>query len=176
MDNKALFLDEQLNQIGEKKFDSTEEFITFKRGTFNIRLNAFLYKNKNTTFYAYIYPTDEKLIIDVKIEPINKADKSYTEVSGRIVKIKEKIEKGDLKLIVGESIIGQLAHIAVMGLKTNWVLLLIIAVSVGIGAGGSMYAFGLNNGINQGFTQAQHIINSTIITIHPSSTPILVHP
>ena len=49
-----------LNQIGTKKFQSTDDFITFKKGTFNIRLNAFLYRNRNYAYYAYIYPTDEK--------------------------------------------------------------------------------------------------------------------
>jgi hypothetical protein len=170
VENLAIFLDEELNQIGKKKFESTEEFITFKKGTFNIRLNAFLYRDNNTIYYAYIYPTDEKLLLDVFIEPI-KDTKDKKVDSARIVKIKERIEKGDLKLIVGESIIGQLARLAVLGLKTNWVLLLIVGVSVGVGAGGSMYALGVNNGITQGFTQAQQIINSTITNALPSPIP-----
>jgi hypothetical protein len=165
MQNKAIFLDEDLNEIGNKTFQSTEEFITFKKGTFNIRLNAFLYRNKDNIFYAYIYPTDEKMLIDVKIEPITKDSKNIDITSARIVKIKERLEKGDLKLIVGENIIGQLARMAVLGLKTNWVLLLVVAVAVGVGAGGACYSFGLNNGIAQGFSQAQNIINSTVTHI-----------
>jgi hypothetical protein len=178
MEYKALFLDEDLIEIGNKKFQATDEFITYKQGTFNIRLNAYLYRNKDTAFYAYIYPTDEKMLIEVKIEPITKTEDSekYNVVSARLVKIKEKMEKGDLKLIVGESIIGQLARLAVMGLKTNWILILIIAVAVGVGAGGGGYSFGLNNGINQGFTQAQHIINATSNILIPTNTPIVVHP
>jgi hypothetical protein len=172
MQNMALFLDEYLNQIGNKKFDSTDEFMTFKKGTFNIRLDAYFYKTKDTVYYAYIYPTDEKLLIDnIKIEPIKKGDNTKPLESARLIKIKEKIEKGDLKLVVGESIVGQLARIAVMGLKSNWILILIIAVAVGIGCGGSMYAIGLNNGISQGFNNAQHIYNSTIPFLYPSITP-----
>ena len=167
MDYKAVFLDEYLNELGNKKFQPTDEFMTFKKGTFNIRLDAFLYRNKNTTYYCYIYPTDEKLLIDVKIEPI-KNTKEKTVKSARLIKLKEKIEKGDLKLIVGENIIGQLAHMAVMGLKTNWVLILIIAVAVGLGAGGIAYSVGVGNGINQGFHNAQLIYNSTM----PQITPI----
>lgn len=162
MQNKAIFLDEELNEIGNKTFQSTDEFITFKKGTFNIRLNAFLYRNKDTSFYAYIYPTDEKMLIDIKIEPITKDSKTVNICSARIVKIKERLEKGDLKLIVGENIIGQLARIAVMGLKTNWILILVVAVAVGVGAGGIGYSVGLNNGVSQGFSQAQNIFNSTI--------------
>jgi hypothetical protein len=166
MDYKALFLDEYLNELGTKNFKPIDEFITFKKGTFNIRLNAFLFRNRNVTYYGYIYPTDEKMLIDVKIEPVTEKDIDGKEIkfdksSARIVKIKERLEKGDLKLIVGENIIGQLAHMAVMGLKNNWVLILIIAVAVGIGAGGIGYTVGLGNGINQGFNQAQIIINST---------------
>jgi len=174
MQNIALFLDEYLNKIGEKKFESTDGFITFKKGTFNIRLDAFFYRDIDRTnaktYFAYIYPTDEKLLIDVKVEPIKQSDGKTFE-SARLVKLKERLEHGDLKLIVGESIIGQLARIAVMGLKTNWVLLLIVAVAVGVGAGGAGYAIGLGNGVNQGFSQAQHIINSTI-TANP--TPIII--
>jgi hypothetical protein len=165
MQNKALFLDEDLNEIGNKNFQSTDEFITFRKGTFNIRLNAFLYRGKDIAYYAYIYPTDEKMLIDIKIEPITKDNKVVNVTSARIVKIKEKLEKGDLKLIVGENIIGQLARMAIMGLKTNWILILVVAVAVGVGAGGACYSFGLNNGIAQGFSQAQNIINSTVTHI-----------
>jgi hypothetical protein len=171
MDNIALFLDEQLNQIGTKKFNSFDDFITYKKGTFNIRLNAFLYRNRNTTYYAYIYPTDEKLLIDVKIEPIEDKKGLKTEfVSGRIVKIKEKLEKGDLKLIVGESIIGQLARMAVYGLKQNWVLIIIIAVAFGLAGGGIGYGIGVS-------THPSTAINLPSIT--PSPTPFnlpTVHP
>jgi len=161
MDNKAIFLDEALNQIGEKKFESIDEFITYKKGTFNIRLNAYLYRNKNITYYAYIYPTDEKLLIDVKIEPISNINEK-----SRVIKIKEKIERGDLKLIVGENIIGQLARIAVMGMKQNWILILIIAVSVGIGAGGLGYSIGIS-----------HVPTYLNVTAtNPTTTPIMVHP
>lgn len=31
MENIAIFLDEQLNQIGKKKFQSTDDFMTFKK-------------------------------------------------------------------------------------------------------------------------------------------------
>ena len=143
MDYKAIFLDEYLNELGNKNFQSTDDFITFKKGTFNIRLDAFLYRNKGTTFFAYIYPTDEKFLIDSKIEPLKNSKDSP--ISGRLIKLKEKIEKGDLKLIVGENIIGQLARMAVMGLKTNWVLILIVAVAVGIGAGGIGYSVGVSH-------------------------------
>jgi len=160
MENKAIFLDEQLIQIGEKKFQSIDEFITFKKGTFNIRLNAYLYRNKNTVYYAYIYPTDEKLLIDVKIEPISKDNEK-----SRIIKIKEKLERGDLKLIVGENIIGQLARLAVMGVKQNWILILIVAVSVGIGAGGIGYSVGVS-----------HVPTYLNVTAtNPTQTPIMVH-
>jgi hypothetical protein len=143
MEFKALFLDEGLNELGNKNFQPTDEFITFKNGTFNIRLNAFLYRTKNFTYYAYIYPTDEKMLIDIKIEPIT--DNKDNIYSARIVKLKEKLEHGDLKLIVGENIIGQLAHMAVMGLKNNWVLILIVAIAVGIGAGGIGYSIGVSH-------------------------------
>jgi hypothetical protein len=142
MINKALFLDEDLNEIGNKNFNSVDEFITFKQGTFNIRLNAFLYRNKDVVYYAYIYPTDEKMLIDVRVEPITKDN---IILSARIIKIKERIEKGDLKLIVGENIIGQLARMAVMGLKTNWVMVLVIAVAVGIGGVGIGYSIGISH-------------------------------
>lgn len=168
----AIFLDEYLNEIGKKKFDSTDSFITFKKGTFNIRLDAFLYRNNDYIYYVYIYPTDEKLLIDVKenIEPLKnekleKLDKPY---SARIIKLKERLEHGDLKLIVGENIIGQLARIAVLGVKQNWLLILIIAVSVGIGAGGLGYSLGVSHG--------QSLVNVTVTptpipTIHPTINP-----
>jgi hypothetical protein len=169
MEYYAIFTDEELNQIGNKqKFKATDEFITFKKGTFNIRLDAYLYRDNNYTYYIYIYPTDEKLLIDLKINPLTKADKDYKEGSTRIVKIKEKIEKGDLKLIVGENIIGQLAHMAVMGLKENWLLIIIIAVSVGIGM------FGI------GYSVAPHTYNivahnnvTVTTTPLPNSSPII---
>jgi len=169
MEYYAIFTDEELNQIGNKqKFKATDEFITFKKGTFNIRLDAYLYRDNNYTYYIYIYPTDEKLLIDIKINPLTKADKDYKEGSTRIVKIKEKIEKGDLKLIVGENIIGQLAHMAVMGLKENWLLIIIIAVFAGIGM------FGV------GYSVAPHTINnvlpnSTITAIQKLPTPTPLH-
>jgi hypothetical protein len=166
MQNLALFLDEDLNSIGNKKFDSTDKFITFKKGTFNIRLDAYLFRDKNTIYYAYIYPTDEKLLIDNKdsrIEPIKEEkDKNKNYNSARLIKIKEKLEHGDLKLIVADNIIGQLARIAVMGLKTNWILVLIVAVSVGVGVGFGAYFAGLDSGITQGFKQAETIYNSTL--------------
>jgi hypothetical protein len=167
MDYKALFLDEYLNELGTKNFKPIDEFFTFKKGTFNIRLDAYLYRNKDVTYYAYIYPTDEKLLIDVRINPV-KDDKLKTVDSARLIKLKQILEHGDLKLIIGENIIGQLARMAVMGLKTNWVLILIVAVAVGLGAGGIAYSVGVGNGVNQGFHQAQLIYNSTM----PQITPI----
>jgi len=173
MDNTAIFLDEQLNQIGKKKFESTEEFITFKKGTFNIRLDAFLYRDKNNTYYAYVYPTDEKLLLDVKVEPIKEnKDKNSTLNSARLIKIKEKIEKGDLKLIVGENIIGQLAHIAIMGIKNNWLLILIVAVAVGIGCGGIGYGIGLSHvptylNVTSPIPLTTPFVMPNIPTIHP---------
>ena len=159
----AIFLDEYLNEIGKKKFDSTDNFITFKKGTFNIRLDAFLYRNSDYTYYAYIYPTDEKIFIDIKdkMEPV-KYEKDKALLSARLIKLKEKLEHGDLKLIVGESIIGQLARIAVLGVKQNWFLILIIAVAVGIGAGGLGYSLGLSH--------AQSTISNITVTVTP--TPI----
>jgi hypothetical protein len=170
MENKAIFLDEYLNKLGETKFDSTDTFFTWKKGTFNVRLDAYLYRDKLITYYAYIYPTDEKLLIDIApIEPISKESKDKDKiVSARILKIKERIEKGDLKLFVGENIIGQLARMAVMGLKNNWVLIIIIAVAVGIGAGGGAYTFGYNGGLATGFDNAQKLFNSTVISPLPS--------
>jgi hypothetical protein len=176
MNHKALFLDEYLNELGTKNFDSTDEFITFKNGTFNIRLDAFLYRSKDILYYAYIYPTDEKLLIDVKIEPIKNIKNKDNPYSSRLIRIKERIEKGDLKLIVGESIIGQLARMAVLGLKNNWILIIVIGLVCAVAGGGVAYSIGLNNGITQGFNQAQHIINSTVNNIIPTPTPVLVHP
>ena len=85
--------------------------------------------------------------------------------SARLITLKEKLEHGDLKLIVGEQIIGQLARLAALGIKNNWVLILIIAVSVGIGAGGIGYSVGVSH--------VPTYLNATITT---SPTPILVHP
>lgn len=133
----ALFLTEELNVIGSKKFKPTDKFINFKKGTFKIRLNAYLYKIKDTIVYGYIYPTDELLLIDSakekgkEIEPIKK-DKDLN--SARLITIKEKIENGDLHLLVTESIIGQLARFALGAIKTNW-LFLILALGAGIAIG-----------------------------------------
>ena len=137
----ALFMDSELNVIGNKKFKPTDKFINFKKGTFKIRLDAYLYKIKDTIIYGYIYPTDEHLLIDIdektgktkvnEIEPIKK-NKDFNSV--RLVLIKEKIENGDLHLLVAESIIGQLARFAIAQLKTNW-LFLILALGAGIAIG-----------------------------------------
>ena len=165
MNYKALLLDEYLNELGNKNFQPTDEFFTYKKGTFNIRLDAFLYRNKNTTFYGYIYPTDEKLLIDLKVEPI-KDTKDKTVVSARLIKIKEKLERGDLKLIVGESIIGQLARMAVLGLKTNWILIILVAVSVGIGG----FGIGYSVGISHVPTYLNATASNPIPTLAPNST------
>lgn len=189
MDRVAIFLDENLNEIGKKKFSSTDDFLTYKKGTFNVRLDAFLYRTKDTVYYAYIYSTDEKLLIDtetIKIntvkdkpkisllkkqkqepitQPIDVKGKDIEFTSARLVKIKERLEKGDLKLIVGENIIGQLARMAVMGLKNNWILIILVGVVCALAGGGVAYSMGLNNGIAQGFNQAQQIINATIPNI-----------
>jgi hypothetical protein len=141
----ALFLTPELFVIGSKKFKPTDTFINFKKGTFNIRLDAFLYRNKDSAIFAYIYPTDERLLIDVSIvkgvkkekvipqEPIKKNDNILIE-SARLVKIKEKIEHGDLHLLVAESIIGQLARAFIGAVKTNWVLI-ILALGAGVAVG-----------------------------------------
>jgi hypothetical protein len=136
----AIFLTPELNLIGSKKFKATDTFLNYKKGTFNIRLEAYLYKSKDSIIYAYIYPTDERVLIDVAfVEPIKQFNKDrekdvVTLDSARLVKIKEKIEHGDLHLIVAESIIGQLARAFLGTVKTNWVLI-ILALAAGIGIG-----------------------------------------
>lgn len=130
----ALFLTPDLIVIGQKKFKPTDSFVNFKKGTFNIRLDAYLYKIKETTIYGYIYPTDEKLLIDVEIEPIKKSEKEYKINKGRLMLLKEKVEHGDLHLLVAESIIGQLARAFLATVKTNW-LFVILAIGAGIAVG-----------------------------------------
>jgi hypothetical protein len=171
----ALFLTPDLIVLGSKKFKPTDNFVNFKKGTFNIRLDAYLYKIKETTIYGYIYPTDERVLIDVEMEPIKKGEKEYKINKGRLLTIKEKIEHGDLKLIVGENIIGQLARLAVMGVKQNWILILIVAVSVGIGAGGIGYSLGISH-IPTYLNSTS--INPTPFTVspYPTATPITVYP
>ena len=66
----ALFLTPELMLLGTKKFKPTDSFVTFKKGTFNIRLDAYFYKLKDSISYAYIYPTDERILIDILVEPI----------------------------------------------------------------------------------------------------------
>lgn len=115
----ALILDSNLMLLKSKKFKITDKFINYKKETLNIRLDAFLYKTPTTTFYAFIYDTDEKLlIVDDK----------------RVFRIQEKIQKGDLHLLVTESIIGQLARAFLQTVKTNWILI-ILALAFGIVAG-----------------------------------------
>lgn len=139
----ALFLTPDLYVMGTKNFKPTDTFLTYKKGTCNIRLDAFLYKTKDNTYYGYIYPTDEKLLIDIKLEPIKRelpkdlGNGKYEEIkynSARLVNIKEKIEKGDLHLLVAESIIGQLARAFLQTVKTNWVFIL-LALGTGIAIG-----------------------------------------
>jgi hypothetical protein len=130
----ALFLTQDLMLIGNKTFKPTDSFITYKKGTFKVRLEAYLYKTNNNTFYGYIYPTDEILLIDTKIEPIQKSDKELKLTSARLTTLKEKVEHGDLFLIVGESIIGQLARAFLQTVKTNW-LFVILAIAAGVGIG-----------------------------------------
>jgi hypothetical protein len=66
--------------IGHKKFKPTDSFITYKKGTFKIRLDAYLYRTANDYFYGYVYPTDELMLLDVDakkqvlLEPIRKSD------------------------------------------------------------------------------------------------------
>jgi hypothetical protein len=143
----ALFLTPELMVLGTKRFVPTDSFVNFRKGTFNIRLDAYLYKTQNDIIYGYIYPTDEKLLIDVTKnsegiparkdfipqEPIKKTDKQTLE-SARLITLKEKIEHGDLHLLVAESIIGQLARAFLQTVKTNW-LFVILAVGAGIGIG-----------------------------------------
>jgi|GEM_PF-5147487 hypothetical protein len=130
----ALFMTPDLIVIGNKKFKPTDSFINFKKGTFNIRLDAYLYKIHETTIYGYIYPNDERLLIDVDIEPINKGEKEYKINKGRLIFLKEKIEHGDLHLLVAESIIGQLARAFLAQVKTNW-LFVILAIGAGVAIG-----------------------------------------
>jgi hypothetical protein len=138
----ALFLTPELMLLGTKKFKPTDSFLNYKKGTFNIRLDAYLYKTKESSIYGYIYPTDERVLIDVidtkkayvPQEPIKIGDKLTKLESARIVFLKEKIEHGDLHLLVAESIIGQLARAFLGTVKTNWVLI-ILALAAGIGIG-----------------------------------------
>jgi hypothetical protein len=134
MEYLALFLTEQLDVIGTKKFKPIDEFMNYKKGTFKIDVSAYMYKNKETYIYGYIYPTDERLLIDIKIEPIIKGNKEYQIVSPRLVLIQEKIEHGDLHLLVAEQIIGQLARAFLAIVKNNWVLI-ILAVGCGVAVG-----------------------------------------
>ena len=143
----AMFLTPELMLLGTKKFVPTDSFVNFRKGTFNIRLDAYLYKTSNDTIYGYIYPTDEKLLIDVvkspkgdtvvkdfiPQEPIKKGDKQGMD-SARLVFLKEKIEHGDLHLLVAESIIGQLARAFLQQVKTNW-LFVILAIGCGVAVG-----------------------------------------
>jgi hypothetical protein len=136
----ALFLTPELMVLGTKKFVPTDSFVNFRKGTFNIRLDAYLYKTQNDIIYGYIYPTDEKLLIDVTKkdfipqEPIGKKNITDKVESARLITLKEKIEHGDLHLLVAESIIGQLARAFLQTVKTNW-LFVILAVGAGIGIG-----------------------------------------
>lgn len=136
----ALFLTSELTVIGTKRFKPTESFISFRKGTFNIRLDAYLYKTKDDVIYAYIYPTDEKVLIDINKKeyipqnPIMKNDKVSIIESARILALKEKIEHGDLHLLVAESMIGQLARAFLGAVKTNW-LFVILAIGAGVAIG-----------------------------------------
>jgi hypothetical protein len=79
--------------------------------------------------------------------------------------MKEKIEHGDLFLIVGESIIGQLARAFLNTVKTNW-LFVILAVGAGIG-------IGYIAGSALGHQTATNIYNSTaLLTPKPTITPL----
>jgi len=135
----ALFLTPELMVLGTKKFNPTDSFVNFRKGAFNIHLDAYLYKTDNDTIYGYIYPTDEKLLIDVAKKdfipqkPI-KVDKKNSVESARLVFLKEKIEHGDLHLLVAESIIGQLARAFLQQVKTNW-LFVILAIGCGVAIG-----------------------------------------
>jgi hypothetical protein len=139
MPHIALFLTSELMVLGTKKFVPTDSFVNFRKGTFNIRLDAYLYKTQNDTIYGYIYPTDEKLLIDVKKdfipqEPIGKKNIIDKIESARLITLKEKIEHGDLHLLVAESIIGQLARAFLQQVKTNW-LFVILAIGCGVAIG-----------------------------------------
>jgi len=136
----ALFLTPELMVLGTKKFNPTDSFVNFRKGAFNIRLDAYLYKTQDDTIYGYIYPTDEKVLIDtikkdfISQEPIKLGDKTLKIESARIVLLKEKIEHGDLHLLVAESIIGQLARAFLQQVKTNW-LFVILAIGCGVAVG-----------------------------------------
>jgi hypothetical protein len=134
MSYTALFLTPDLMLIGSKGFKATDKFLNYKKGTFKVRLDAYLYKTQNGFFYGYIYPTDELMLIDTEMEPIRKGDKELKLTSARLITIKEKVENGDLFLIVGESIIGQLARAFLNTIKTNW-LFVILAIGAGIAIG-----------------------------------------
>ena len=138
MEYLALFLTQNLEVIGHKKFKPTVAFINFKKGTFNVRLDAYLYRIKDSFVYGYIYPTDERLLIDnkevIEQEPIKKNDKVKILNSPRLIKIQEQIERGDLHLIIAQSIIGQLAKAFLNTVKTNW-LFLILALGAGVAIG-----------------------------------------
>jgi hypothetical protein len=144
----ALFLTPELVLLGSKKFKSTDSFLNYKKGTFNIRLDAYMYKNNDSTIFGYIYPTDERVLIDitkkeyVPQEPIKIGDKTIKLETARLVFLKEKIEHGDLHLLVAESIIGQLARAFSGGVKTNWILI-ILALGAGLGIG-YMICSGIN--------------------------------
>lgn len=161
----AKFLTPDLNTIGSKRFKPTDSFITFKKGTFNVRLDAYLYKDKNFIYYAYIYPTDEKLIIDIRLDPITKDDKIVKIESARIVTIKEKMEKGDLHFLVAESIIGQLARAFMTAVKTNWILIIAILVA-GVAIG---YIVGTA-------TTPTEIVNVINATVTATNTPTVIRP
>lgn len=140
MTHIALFLTPELMVVGTKNFKPTDSFLNFRKGTFNIRLDAYMYKTSNDTVYGYIYPTDERVLIDitkkdvVPQEPIKIGDKNLKVDSARLIFLKEKIEHGDLHLLVAESIIGQLARAFLQQVKTNW-LFVILAIGCGVAIG-----------------------------------------
>lgn len=167
----ALFLTPNLNVIGQKKFKPIDTFVNFKKGTFNIRLDAYLYKIKDTTIYGYIYPTDEKLLIDCEVEPIKIGNKIS---SARLVKIQEELQHGDLHLLVSESIIGQLARAFLSTVKTNWILIIFVLI------GGIVSGYLACSLINPK-TITEIISNSTIsatptLTPYPYQTPTIIRP
>ena len=169
MEYLALFLTQNLEVIGHKKFKPTMAFINYKKGTFNVRLDAYLYRIKDSFVYGYIYPTDERLLIDVKHEvieqePIQKNDKVKMLNSPRLIKIKEEIEHGDLHLIVSQSIIGQLAKAFLNTVKTNWILI-ILALGAGIAVGYIACSV-----LYPPIQIVTDVINGTI----PSPTPIIL--
>jgi hypothetical protein len=174
----ALFLDTEFSVIGSKKFKATDIFINFKKGAFKVRLDAYLYKIKDTQVHVYIYPTDERVLFDtikkdyVLQEAIFKDDidtktKKDTKIefnSARLVSIQEKIEHGDLHLLVTESIVGQLARLALNAVKTNWVLI-ILAVVAGLAIG---YIVGNVTTPTHTITLIQNVTNT------PTPTPIYI--